>query len=229
MKPRAILDTTNSKAAWGTAPLPRGCTTQFLPASFMRAFKESDGDICLFHRPCNLGPRCSRDAEGVNPLPRVPIPPENRQATEQLLKLGKSDTKVKNYLAMRLPPVIKNGPQDNPEVWSNAVRLAGEMKIPEAAPTLGKWIGLNTGGSLTFAGFERLENNASAKALAMIGDPALPTLNGILEHGDSNEREVAVRTLKLIDSPRAKSTLREHLKRESDPNVRDLIEKALAG
>lgn len=156
-------------------------------------------------------------------------PQKTGQATEQLLKLGKSDTKVKKYLAVRLPPVIEKSPQDNPEVWNNAVRLAGELKIAEAAPTLGKWIGLDSGGSITFAGNERLDNNLVGKALALIGDPAVPTLNGVLEHGNSNEREVAVRALKLIGSPRAKSALRGHLKRESDPHVRDLIEQALAG
>jgi HEAT repeat protein len=195
----------------------------------MRALKRATAIFACFTRLATSVLGAQEPPEASILFREFQSPQKTAQATEQLLKLGKSNTKVKNYLAMRLPPVIEKSPHDNPEVWNNAVRLAGELKIAEAAPTLGKWIGLNTGGSFTFAGFERLENNAPAKALAMIGDPAVPTLNGILEHGDLNEREVAVRTLKLIGSPRARSALRGHLKRESDPNVRDSIEKALAG
>jgi hypothetical protein len=197
--------------------------------SFMRALKRATAIFACFTG-------LATSVLGAQETPKASIlfrefqsPQKTGQATEQLLKLGKSDTKVKKYLAVRLPPVIEKSPQDNPEVWNNAVRLAGELKIAEAAPTLGKWIGLDSGGSITFAGNERLDNNLVGKALALIGDPAVPTLNGVLEHGNSNEREVAVRALKLIGSPRAKSALRGHLKRESDPHVRDLIEQALAG
>jgi hypothetical protein len=154
-------------------------------------------------------------------------PETTDQATEQLLKLGKSDARIKQYLGVHLPVLIERNPQDDPQVWKNAVRLAGELKITAAAPALAKWIGLNTGGSITFAGTERLENNAPGKALAQIGNPAVPALIGVLEHGRLSEREIAVRALKLMGTAPAMNALREHLKREPDPQLKDFIEKSL--
>jgi HEAT repeat protein len=146
-------------------------------------------------------------------------------ATEELEKLGKSDPKAREYLAIHLPAVIE---KDSGQPWMNAVRLAGALKIAEAAPALAKWIGLDNIGEITTAGFVRLETNPAGKALSEIGDPAIPALVGILEHGSSRERRSAVYALNLIASPRAKTTLREHLKREPDENLREFIEKALA-
>lgn len=147
------------------------------------------------------------------------------KSAEQLLNLGKSDLKVRKYLAIHLPPMIQAGPKDQP--WNNAVRLAGDLKIKEAAPALAKWIGLGPFGSLTFTREIRLDTNPPAKALAQIGDPAIPVLVGVLNHGNSHERWNAVYALNLIGSPEAKSALREHLKTESDSTMRDFIEKVL--
>lgn len=150
------------------------------------------------------------------------------RATEQLLKMGKSDAKVTQYLAIHLPLVIERNPQDSPEVWNNAVRLAGELRIKEAVPALAKWIRSSNAGTITFAQLERLETNAPGKALAQIGDPAVPTLIEVLRRGNLDERHVAARALNLVGSPRARKALRDHLKRESDLNLRDYIERILS-
>jgi hypothetical protein len=116
---------------------------------------------------------------------------------------------------------------DPAQPWCNAVRVAGDLKIAEATRALAKWIGLNTGGTVTLAEETRLELNPAAKALAQIGEPAIPALGGVLERGNLAERQVAIYALKLISSPHAKSVLRQHLGREVDPTLRDFIEKAL--
>src|ERR1700680_324856 len=90
------------------------------------------------------------------------------QAVEKLLRLGNSDSKARGYLAVHLPPIIDKGPQDPAPPWTNAVHLAGDLKIAEAAAALAKWIGLNTGGTITLAEEARLEANAPGRALAQI-------------------------------------------------------------
>jgi HEAT repeat protein len=149
------------------------------------------------------------------------------EAADKLLKLANSDSKVREHLAVQLPAIIDKGPQEPAQPWTNAARLAGELKIAEAAPALAKWIGLNSGGTLTLGREARLETNAPGKSLAQIGAPAIPTLVGVLNHGNLYERWNAAYALNLIGSPQAKTALRDHLKRESDSTMRDFIEKAL--
>jgi HEAT repeat protein len=150
------------------------------------------------------------------------------EAAEQLLKLGRSDSKAREYLALHLPAIVDKGPKDPAQPWINAVRLAGDLKIAEAAPALAKWIGLSSGGTTTLSQETRLEANAPGKALAQIGTPAIAALVSILNHGNLYERWNAVYALNLIGSPQAKTALRKHLEREPDSTVRGFIEKALA-
>ena len=148
-------------------------------------------------------------------------------AAQQFLRLAKSDPKVKNYLIVQLPPMIEKDPKDSPRPWSNAVRLADDLKIIEAAPSLVKWIGLSTGGTISLAQVDRLDYSPAGKALVHLGDPAVPALAGVLAHGSPPERVQAVRILDLIGSARAKSALREHVESESNPDLRQYIYKIL--
>lgn len=152
---------------------------------------------------------------------------DSDEAAKKLLKLGGSDPKAREYLAAHLPTIIEKGPQDPAQPWINAVHLAGELRVVEALPALAKWIGLNNGGTITLAQEARLEANPPGKALAQIGAPAIPALVGVLDHGNPYERWNAAYALNLIGSPQAKTALRDHLKREQDPTMRDFIEKAL--
>jgi hypothetical protein len=59
----------------------------------------------------------------------------------ELLKLGRSDPGVRKYLTAHVPSLIDSGPSVatcsgyNPcPTWTNAVELAGNFKIGEAAP-----------------------------------------------------------------------------------------------
>lgn len=96
-----------------------------------------------------------------------------------------------------------------------------------AAPALARWLTIDNTGETTTAGFIKLETNPAGKALAEIGDPAIPALVGVLDHGTLRERRYAIYALDLISSPLAKKTLHEQLKRESDPALREFMEKTL--
>jgi len=148
------------------------------------------------------------------------------QATEQLLKIAKEDPTAKRYLAEHLPLLIERGTIDSP-AWRNSVCLAGELKIPEAATALGKWIGVDAGGFITKTTLLNLDNNPAAKALVKIGDPSIPVLNKILERGSKKERTRAIYALRLIHSSVAKVTLSQHVANEADSGLHDFIQQML--
>src|SRR5215472_2679538 len=58
----------------------------------------------------------------------------SNEATEELLRRGKTDAETRKYLADHLPRLLKEyqpaGDAINP-VWGNEARLAGELKIAE--------------------------------------------------------------------------------------------------
>jgi hypothetical protein len=153
------------------------------------------------------------------------------EATEELLNRGRSDPKVREYIARHLPPMIEKGPaeKDHPGSWIELVRLAGELKIAEAAPALTKWLTIDNIGEITAGGFTRLENNPAGKALAEIGDPAVPAVARVFDQGTLRERRYAVYVLSLINSSSAKSALQEQSHREPDKELRDYIRKVVAG
>jgi hypothetical protein len=149
------------------------------------------------------------------------------QAAEQLLKLGKSDAAAKQYLADHLPALIEKGPTYVPQwpgsQWLSAVRLAGELKIVEAAPALAKWISVSTSSVLTLSGESHLRTSPTGTALVQIGDPAIPALRDLLEQ---NGQWRAAYALNLIGSPKAKAALREHATHEPDESMVQFINKA---
>jgi|SRR5215472_3416932 len=156
---------------------------------------------------------------------------DTHEVTEQLLKRGRSDSKVREYIARHLPPMIEKGPAEKDHLgsWIELVRLAGELKIAEAAPALTTWLTIDNIGEITTGGFIRLENNPAGKALAEIGDPAVPVVARVFDRGTLRERRYAVYVLNLINSPSAKATLQERLSREPDKDLREFIRKSLAG
>src|SRR3984885_15823048 len=66
----------------------------------------------------------------------------SNKARDELLRLGKSDPRVRQYLAAHLPSLIESGPskadcpENSCETWLNAVELAGRLKIAKAVPAL---------------------------------------------------------------------------------------------
>jgi hypothetical protein len=148
-------------------------------------------------------------------------------ATEKLLRLGKSDVTVRAYLVTHLPSMIETGPQPSFATWSNAARLAGGLKIAEAAPALAKFIDVTTG-TITLSGESHLRTSPAGLALVQIGDPAVPALDAVLEQGNLDQRWRAMYALKLIGSAKAKTVLRNHGSHESDETLRAFMEKTTA-
>jgi hypothetical protein len=151
------------------------------------------------------------------------------QALGELLQIDPSNVAACRYLSAHLPALISQLPQDSPQVWLNAIKVAGAFRITEAIPALVKWIGVPAsdlgGGSLS----ERagLEPFAAGKALAQIGEPAVPALVNVLQKGTLRERIVASRALVKIHCPAAITALRDHLSHEQDQNLKLDIQRAV--
>jgi len=151
------------------------------------------------------------------------------KARETLFTRGTLDPHTRSYLCTNLPPMIEKGPKGashQSHQWRNAALLAGQLKILEAAPALAKWIGLDYfGDDVNLARVERLETNPAAKALSLIGDPAIPALKSVLEHDSPHERFYAYLVLNQIDTFAARAVIHARLDREDDPHLRDFIQK----
>jgi hypothetical protein len=100
-------------------------------------------------------------------------------ARKQLLRLGKSEPDVKRYLAAQLPSMIEKGPKSCPPSdiedvikrweacpWYNAVKLAGQLKIGEAAPALAQWVNWRNRGPTGLSLEARLVFYPAARSLA---------------------------------------------------------------
>jgi len=162
------------------------------------------------------------------------------EARKQLVQLAKSDPDVKHHLAVQLPPMIEIGPKSCPPSdlvdvvarwhacpWYNAVELSGNLKIAEAASALAPWINWRNDGPFLPTLEVQLIFHPAAKALAEIGDPAIPVLQQVLSSGNPGEHAVAVRVLCIIHTPKAKAVLQEDLPNETDPDVRTMIKNSL--
>ena len=158
------------------------------------------------------------------------------EAFEKLLKLGKKQADVREYLAAHLPEKIAARPGDHIKVkawkikvWENDVALAGGLRIVEAIPALIQYIDVRAlyGDAVTLTMVATLADYPSGRALAQIGEPAVPSLSSVLETGDLQKRGVAIRALDLIDAPAATEALSKHLPNESDPRLKAHIERVL--
>jgi HEAT repeats len=153
------------------------------------------------------------------------------QAAEQFMILGPRNDEARRYLTKSLPTLIMMEQKGHPHSWVNAVRLAGEFRITEAIPALAKWIDLPVGSLSggTLAEAANLDFSPAGKALAKIGEPAVPTLARVLEKGDQREQWVAYRALYLIGSAQSLMALRQHVGHEKDANFRREMQQALEG
>ena len=157
-------------------------------------------------------------------------PASTTAASRKLFKIAGSDHDLRLQLGTALPTIIEPGPTPNSrQVWLNAVRLAGGLKIAEAAPALTKWIGLSkTNVAYSMGQDENLYFSETGRALVEIGEPAVPALREGLENSNPGVRTRASYALFLINSPDAKNALREHLAHEPDSSLAGYIKKRLA-
>jgi len=144
-------------------------------------------------------------------------------AERALLARGTSDPSVRKYLARKLPEVIAEGGGENWRTWGSAVRLAGGLRIVEAAPVLTKYIGTDEAGDTSMGVFLRLGDDSAGTALVQIGDPAVPAIVTALKSAPPRQRSKLYLALGLIDSPRAKTVVAKQLNREDDPECRRIL------
>ena len=151
------------------------------------------------------------------------------EVAQKLLKLATSDQNVRAYLSAQLPVAVEKNPYDSPVAWTNETKLAGQLKITEAMPALGKWVGINDIDKIEFTDsmIMRLDTDPAAKALSQIGDPAVPTLVQVFSSDKWNSRRDAILALRLIASPAADNALSEQANRETDPELKRLIARIL--
>jgi HEAT repeat protein len=155
-------------------------------------------------------------------------PKTTDRAAREIWRIATKNTEVRQYIVERLPGLIEQQKAD--ETWLNAVRLAGQLKATEAIPALEKALDRGPLGApmnTTFGTEMHLQDDAVAKALSQIGDPAIPAIAGRLENADSKMRRRVVLILTNIGSPDAHKVLKDRLPHESDPKVKYLIESAL--
>jgi hypothetical protein len=144
------------------------------------------------------------------------------------LAAASEDQNVLTDAAEKLPGMIDSSDMD--EIWLNAVRLAGRLKVLETIPSLQKAFSLGRldigrPAVMTFGTEVALGDDAVAKALAEIGDPSLPAVRGFLKSGDPKMRRRAVLILMNINSSASRSLLQEHYPNENDPKISKLIQQ----
>lgn len=210
----------------------------------MRLPLKSTTTLALLGCWIGLGVHCTMAQKHPSPsilLRQLQSPQSSARAEGKLLKVGKSDPAVRQYLATHLPGLIKAGPSSCPPniqdldgswhtcPWYNAVELAGKLKIGEAASGLGPWIAVRTSPIVIGLSSEvGLVPYPVATALWEIGNPSVPVVQHILESNQGKDlRFVDERVLCIINTPESKAVLRDYLPRESDPNLRAMIKKNL--
>jgi HEAT repeat protein len=162
-------------------------------------------------------------------LRQLGSPETSARAAESLIRLGSSDQTARAYISVRIPALIYSDPDVNFSEWSNAVRIAGELKIAQASKALGTWVGdrrLWPPETELSDGYT-LRNDPAAKALSQIGNPAIPTLVVVL-NGNVRARRSAVRALEIIGTARAIAALRKHEPLEKDDDLKSYIDDVLA-
>jgi HEAT repeat protein len=152
--------------------------------------------------------------------------PTSDEAAEELLKLAKSDPEARKFLVARMPAVIERANAQSTvamRVFENEVRLVGDLQIVEASRALADKVDRYTS-TIASGGFE---NREAIHALVEIGEPAVPAVIEVLQHGKADQRKYSAVVLGFIGSREGEAALREALARETDAEVRDYIEKAL--
>jgi hypothetical protein len=169
-----------------------------------------------------------RQADVQSLLTQLNQPKNTDFAARQILALASVDSDAREYVKDRLPAMIDK--PDSDEVWMNAVKLAGQLKVVETVPFLVKALSRGPmGGPLntSFATQMRLNDDIVAKSLSQIGDPVIPAVIDFLNHGSDQSRRRAVLILTNIASPTARKVLQDRLPSENNPRIKQLIEDAL--
>lgn len=173
-------------------------------------------------------------------LKKLQIPETTDEACNQLESLAEADPKVRKYLAERVVALVDVGPEQHQSklpgseaqyprpVWRNAVKLASDLDVTEAAPALVRWIGVTTTPVFTYASAMTLRNNPAGQALIRFGDASVPVLRGGLEHDELEQRWDCAYALFEIDSPQATAALRDYAAHGTDKELVQFINQAVS-
>jgi HEAT repeat protein len=167
-------------------------------------------------------------------------PSTTNSAAQQIHDLALKDATAQDFMAQHLPAMISANARGDWQsingMWLNAVRLAGQLKLVTAIPALIESLsGRNlipvcaydrsSCGVSTFSLAARLETDIVARALADIGDPALPAVANVLAKGETRTLRLRATWILInIDSPAARQVMRERLPAETDPGIWKLLE-----
>jgi HEAT repeat protein len=148
-------------------------------------------------------------------MQQLDTPNAGRDTFDKIVKLAKKDPRAREYVVQKLPEMIR-GPQS--DLWVDALRLAGTLKVKEAIPALQEAMSrppFPAEPYLTFGGIWRLDGDIVAKTLSQIGEPAIPATTTLLKSEDAALRGRALLILRNIGSPAARRVL---LKKENRPH-----------
>jgi hypothetical protein len=156
-------------------------------------------------------------------------------AAKSIRDAASQDRTAKGFVAERIPSLLTSSRKTGDEVWMNAVRLAGQLKVVAAIPALKEALSVgpirggydNQSPVISASQYFQLRYDIVARALADIGDPSIPTAADILSHGDAADRKRAVSILSNINSPAANQAMRDHLPVEQDPQIKEMIQRSL--
>jgi hypothetical protein len=192
---------------------------------------------------CGIAPRLACASAQARPTVQqlfreLQARPTCDQAESELRELGTADSNARHFLALQLPALIEADPAPTQQerdsgvtvkpTWSAAVRLAGELKIVEAAPALAKWITISTSRAISLGiGEEALVDSPAGQALVRIGDPSVPILQGRLSLSSQRERYHAAYVLNAINSGKADKALSEYVAEGRDRDLAAWIRNVL--
>ena len=149
-------------------------------------------------------------------------------AARQILDVASRDSGAREYVVQRLSQMIDRPKSD--EIWMNAVRLAGQLRSVESIPSLRTALSRGPlGGALAYSMTReiQLDDDVVGKALAQIGDPAIPSVTDLLASDDPKARRRAVLILRNMGTKKARKVLEERRPHENDEGIKSLIESGL--
>jgi hypothetical protein len=168
-------------------------------------------------------------------------PATTNSAAQQIHDLASKDATARNFLAQNLPAMITAGVTGGEKSltfrWANAVRLAGQLKLDttvraliQALPFAPIRAGYDKQDDIgrTFGRGATLEFDIVARALADIGDPAVPAVANVLANGDTRVLRLrAAWILKNIDTTAAHKAMIDRAQVETEPAIKSVLEGAI--
>jgi len=144
-------------------------------------------------------------------------------AYSELKTLAQGDPDSRQYIAERLPTLL-HGSDDKPSLWMVAVRLAGDLKVAEAAPILAEQLEYDHRVATSFGADSILSDDPVAWSLSLIGGPATDSVAALFADGDASTRRRAAIVLSNIGTPNARDALLRQIDREPDPDLKTFMQ-----